>query len=150
VFFRGIDGIRGTCRNCNNRQEFDSRWYFLHSEFARKRGLSRWNIPDVVKVARSRKREVVTRQIADETLLVPVAGGVGDLDAIYTLNEVAAYIWAFIDVPREIDEIVRAVSRTFDVASEQADRDVAEFLTALESSGLVERGAAGSIPEPAL
>jgi len=104
----------------------------------------------VVKVARSRKREVVTRQIADETLLVPVAGGVGDLDAIYTLNEVAAYIWAFIDVPREIDEIVRAVSRTFDVASEQADRDVAEFLTALESSGLVERGAAGSIPEPAL
>jgi hypothetical protein len=103
---------------------------------------------DLVKVARSRNRELVTRQIADETLVVPVAGGVGDLDAIYTLNEVGAYIWGLIDAPRAVEEIVGAVSRAFDVSSEQAARDVAEFLGALESSGLVERAAATGIPEP--
>ena len=34
-------------------------------------------------VTRTQSREYVTRQIAEETLVVPVAGGVGDLDATF-------------------------------------------------------------------
>ena len=79
----------------------------------------------------------MTRQIADETLIVPVAGGVGDLDAIYTLNEVAAHIWKIVDAPTSVDRIVEEICREFDVPPDRAAHDVVEFLDALESAGLI-------------
>jgi len=39
----------------------------------------------------------VTRCIADETIIVPIRDTVGDLDSIYTLNEVGTTIWQLID-----------------------------------------------------
>jgi hypothetical protein len=94
------------------------------------------------RVTRTHAREYVTRQIAEETLVVPVAGGVGDLDAIYTLNEVAAHIWKIVDGPTSVDRIVEEVCREFDVPADQAAQDVVMFLEALESAGLI-----ASIPE---
>jgi hypothetical protein len=89
--------------------------------------------------ARTASREFVTRRIAQETLVVPVAGGVGDLDAIYTLNEVAARIWSALETPTTVDDIVAAVCREFDVAADRAEGDVLDFLDKLESAGLVTR-----------
>ena len=94
-------------------------------------------------VSRTQSREYVTRQIADETLVVPVAGGVGDLDAIYTLNAVAAQIWKIVEAPTSVDRIVEEICREFDVPADQAARDVVIFLDALESAGLI-----ASIPQP--
>jgi Coenzyme PQQ synthesis protein D (PqqD) len=88
-------------------------------------------------VARATSREFVTRQIAEETLIVPVAGGVGDLDAIYTLNEVAARIWKIVESPSTVDRIVDEIARDFEVPADQAARDVLEFLDGLESAGLI-------------
>ena len=88
-------------------------------------------------VTRTQSREYVTRQIAEETLVVPVAGGVGDLDAIYTLNEVAAHIWKIVDAPTSVDRIVEEICREFDVPADQAAHDVVTFLDALESAGLI-------------
>lgn len=90
------------------------------------------------QIVRSRTREFVTRQIADETLVVPVAGGVGDLDAIYTLNEVAARIWKSVDRPSSVEHIVDEIRREFDVTADEATRDVVQFLRALEAAGLVQ------------
>ena len=89
------------------------------------------------RVARTPSHEYVTRQIADETLVVPVVGGVGDLDAIYTLNEVAAHIWKIVDAPTSVDHIVEEVCREFDVPADHASHDVVAFLDALESAGLI-------------
>ena len=38
---------------------------------------------------------IVSRKIAGEVILVPIRKNVGDLESIYTLNEVAARIWEF-------------------------------------------------------
>ena len=95
-------------------------------------------------VTRTPSHEYVTRQIAEETLIVPVVAGVGDLDAIYTLNEVAARIWKIVDAPTSVDHIVEEICREFDVPADQAARDVVTFLDALESAGLI-----ASIPEAA-
>ena len=44
--------------------------------------------------ARFRKKgEYVARVIAGETIVVPIRGQVGDLEAIYNLNEVGSMIW---------------------------------------------------------
>jgi hypothetical protein len=82
-------------------------------------------------------REFVTRRIADETIIVPVVGGVGDLDAIFTLNEVGSHIWRLIDGPITVHQIVEEIGRQFDVSPGQAERDVIEFLDKLAEAGLI-------------
>ena len=84
-------------------------------------------------------REFVTRRIADETIIVPVAGGVGDLDAIFTLNDVGSHIWRLIEQPTTVDAIVGDVVRNFDVARERAEQDALEFLDRLADAGLIRR-----------
>ena len=86
-------------------------------------------------------RSVVTRRIADETILVPVTGDVADLDAVYTLNEVGSFIWQLIDGERSAHAIAEAVSAEYDVSPEVASSDVAEFLDRLVSRRLARQGA---------
>lgn len=79
----------------------------------------------------------VTRVIAGETLIVPVRAGVGDLDSIYTLNEVASRVWQLIDGQRGVREIARVISEEYDVAPEEAAQDSLELLESLAAVGLV-------------
>ena len=82
-------------------------------------------------------RSFVTRQIAGETLIMPVAGRVVDLESIYVLNEVGSRIWQLVGSPTTADRIAEVVAREFDVSAERAAGDIAEFLGALDSHGLI-------------
>ena len=84
-------------------------------------------------------RSFVTRQIAGETLIVPIAGQVTDLDSIYVLNEVASRIWELVRSPISADRIAEIVASEFDVSPERAVEDVAEFLDSLGERGLIQR-----------
>lgn len=99
-------------------------------------------VPDSCRdsaVSFRKKGEFVTRSIAGETLVVPVRGHVGDLDAIYNLNDVGAFIWEQIDGRKSVSQVAEAVRGEFDVAPEQAERETSEFIAALEAAGIVER-----------
>lgn len=85
-----------------------------------------------------KKGEFVTRSLAGETVVVPVRGHIGDLDAIYNLNEVGAFIWEQIDGRKDVARIVDAVRREFEVAPGQAGEDISEFIAALEAAGMIE------------
>jgi hypothetical protein len=91
-----------------------------------------------VAVAFRKKGEFVTRSIAGETLVVPVRGQVGDLDAIYSLNEVGAFIWEQCDGRRSVTQVVDAVRDAFEVSREQAAQDTTAFISALEATGMIE------------
>jgi len=78
---------------------------------------------------------IVSRKIANEVILVPIRNNVGDLESIYTLNEVAARIWELIDGNRKVSEIKRMITEEFDVTPEQADIDIFEFLKQMERAG---------------
>jgi hypothetical protein len=83
------------------------------------------------------KRSFVTRQIAGETLIVPVTGQVMDLESLYVLNEVGSRIWELLRAPTTVDRIADVVAREFDVTAERAAADVAEFIDSLGARGLV-------------
>ena len=85
----------------------------------------------------SKEGNCVTREIAGETIIVPIKGRVGDLDSIYTLNEVGTLIWQLIDGQRNIGEIVRSIRQTYNVESEEVTRDTFDFLGSLEKAGLI-------------
>ena len=84
-----------------------------------------------------KKTDCVARDIAGETVIVPVRDNVGDLDSIYTLNDMGATIWRMIDGRTTVAEIVAAVCAAYDVAANEAAKDVADFLDSLEAAGLI-------------
>jgi len=84
------------------------------------------------------KGEFVTRSIAGETIIVPIRGQVGDLEAIYTLNEVGTFIWEIIGRGASINQIIEVVSNEFEVTPEDAEKDVRQFMGLLEAAGIVE------------
>ena len=79
----------------------------------------------------------VTRSIAGETVIVPVRSNVGDLNSIYTLNEAGSRIWQLIDGRTRADQVVAVIVQEYDVAADEATRDVNDFLANLEAAGLI-------------
>jgi Coenzyme PQQ synthesis protein D (PqqD) len=79
----------------------------------------------------------VTRRIGGETIVVPVASGVGDLDAIYTFNEVGSRIWSLLEQPIAVKTIVATLSDEYEAPAEQLTVDILELLDALRTRGLI-------------
>ena len=91
-----------------------------------------------VTEAFKKKGEFVTRSIAGETLIVPVRGQVGDLDAIYSLNEVGAFIWEQLDGRKSVTQVVEAVRGEFEITVPDAEVEITEFVAALSAAGMIE------------
>jgi hypothetical protein len=85
------------------------------------------------------RRSFVTRQIAGDTLIVPVTGHVMDLESIYVLNPVGSRIWELLRSPTTIDRIAEIVSGEFAVSAAEAADDVVEFLESLRARGLIQQ-----------
>ena len=84
------------------------------------------------------RRSFVTRQIAGETLIVPVTGHVMDLGSIYVLNPVGSRIWELLRSPTTAGLVAEIVASEFTVSPQQAADDVAEFLDSLSARGLIQ------------
>jgi hypothetical protein len=82
--------------------------------------------------------DLVTRSIAGETIIVPIKNKVGDLDSIYTLNEVGTLIWGLIDGKKSVSQIAEEICMTYDATPEEAKKDTVDFLKSLEETGLIQ------------
>jgi hypothetical protein len=82
--------------------------------------------------------DYVTRQIAGETIIVPVRGGVGELQSIYTVNEPGAGIWQMVREGIPLDRIVDTICSQYEVSAAAASCDIADFIDDLRTSGLIE------------
>jgi hypothetical protein len=83
------------------------------------------------------KDEIVSRNIAGETILVPIRGNLADMQNIFTLNKVGAFIWEQLDGKRPLSEIHVSLCDCFEVSSEEAERDILEFVDHVNETGLV-------------
>jgi len=85
-----------------------------------------------------RSKSVVARVVADETLIVPIRGKVGDLASIYRFNGTGTLIWKLLEFPRSVREIAEAVAEEYAVDADRAERDVTGFVLDMKAVGLVE------------
>jgi hypothetical protein len=85
----------------------------------------------------AKDHNLVTRSIAGETIIVPIRGGVGDLESIYILNEVAATIWKLIERGTPVCQLIDVISTEYDVTAAKAAQDIGDFLASLEAAGLI-------------
>jgi CTP synthase (UTP-ammonia lyase) len=80
---------------------------------------------------------IVSRKIADEFLLVPIKQNVGDLESIYTLNEVATRVWELIDGKKKVKEIKDKMVEEFEVTPQEAEKDLASLVKQLLAVGAI-------------
>ena len=80
---------------------------------------------------------LVSREIAGETIIVPIRGRLGALDSIYTLNEVGVSIWNLIDGRTSVAQIVDTICGDFEVTLEEGRKDTLEFLQTLRQANLI-------------
>ena len=85
-----------------------------------------------------KKEDVVTRQIAGETLLVPIRDQVADMQRIFALNPVAEYIWQRLDGKQNLEQIHSGITDNFEVEKGEAASDLEEFMVQLLEAGIVE------------
>jgi hypothetical protein len=84
-----------------------------------------------------RSTTVVSREIASETLVVPIRGGVGDLDAIFSFNPVGSDLWTLMEKDTSLGEMASWVAAHYEVGRDQAFADIRSFVDELLSAGLV-------------
>ena len=81
---------------------------------------------------------IVRRDIADETILVPIRGNLADMQRIYALDPVADFIWMQLDGKQSVGKIHSSLMDNFDVDAKQAALDLNEFIDKLLQANLIE------------
>ncbi len=80
---------------------------------------------------------MVARKVAGELILVPIRQEAGDLVCFYSLNPVAARIWALLDGKRPVADIALTIVEEYEVDLERAEKDALRFLRRLEELEMV-------------
>lgn len=93
--------------------------------------------PDYLNKRFAKDPSIVSRKIADEFILVPIKQKAGDVDSIYTMNEVGGRIWELIDGNKNLKEIRDTIVEEFEVSPKVAEADLMEFLQQVEQIGAV-------------
>lgn len=92
---------------------------------------------DSLEHSYSKDPSIVSREIAGETILVPIHQNVGDLESIYTLNETGAFAWKLMDGERTLSEILNRIINDYLVDDDEAEKDLLELIAQLEEIGAV-------------
>lgn len=78
------------------------------------------------------KKELIKREIAGDTILVPVGKTVYDSNGLFVINELGAFLWDRLPAAKDESELLAAVLEEYDVAEAEAARDIREFLQRLQ------------------
>jgi hypothetical protein len=88
-------------------------------------------------VRHTRNTAIVSREVAGETIVVPICRGVGDLDSVYTFNPVGRSLWRLLENGLSAEELANWVARHYEVDARQALLDVQCYLAELQEIGLI-------------
>ena len=76
-------------------------------------------------------KELVKRDIAGDTILVPVGKTVYDSNGLFVLNELGSFIWDRLPQAETEEELVNAILEEYEVAESVAREDLNKFLAKL-------------------
>ena len=76
--------------------------------------------------------DMITRQIENEVILLPVYKTSDEIDCIYTLNKAASRVWDMIDGKKTVAKIKKEVLEDFQSTDREADEEMAKLLKDLK------------------
>lgn len=83
------------------------------------------------------KKELIKREIAGDTILVPVGKTVYDSNGLFALNELGAFLWDRLPEANTKEDLLKAVLAEYEVTTEEAAADIDEFLSKLKTLGII-------------
>jgi hypothetical protein len=83
------------------------------------------------------KKELIKREIAGDTILVPVGKTVYESNGLFVLNELGAFLWELLPEAQGETELLRAVLAEYEVEEATAAADITEFLDKLRDMGIL-------------
>src|SRR5580658_11238413 len=83
-------------------------------------------------VRHARSTTTVSRDVAGETIVVPICQGVGDLDSVYTFNPIGRSLWCLLESSHSVEELANWVVTHYEVDAKQAVADVQSYLSELQ------------------
>lgn len=86
-----------------------------------------------------RNDNFIFRKVVNEMILVPIKQDVAEMEYIFTLNEVGAFVWEKLNESLTLRELQKAVMDEFDVDSKTAEKDLLTFLDELDRFEALER-----------
>ena len=90
----------------------------------------------------SKTPDFVHREVAGESILVPIRRQLSEVNSLYVLNETGAAVWRRIDGTRPIRAILTELSNEYDVTSEQLEKDLSTLIEDLLSIRAIEETSA--------
>lgn len=84
-----------------------------------------------------RNDKIAVRQIAGETMLIPINQTGVDLQKVYLLNEPAAAAWELLEQPLSINDLVNSLLQEFDAEPSLIQKDIEELLQDFSGLGFV-------------
>ena len=93
----------------------------------------------VAEVRYQRNPDYIFRKIVDELVLVPIHQDVADMDCIYTLNGVGAYLWERLDRPATHADLEREILDEYAADPDAVVADVDGFLREMVAFGAIQK-----------
>lgn len=84
------------------------------------------------------KKELIKRDIAGETVLVPCGKTIYDSNGLFILNEVGAFLWERLETSESEDALLAALLEEYEVDADTARQDVCDFLNKLREMKIID------------
>lgn len=79
------------------------------------------------------KKELIKRDIAGDTVLVPVGKTVYESNGLFILNEVGAFLWDRLETADTEEDLLTALLGEYEIAEDVARKDLQAFLEKLRT-----------------
>jgi hypothetical protein len=86
-----------------------------------------------------RNPDFIFRKVVDEFILVPIHQDVADMDSIYTLNGVGAFLWGHLDQPRTQADLQAAMLEEYAADPQVLIADLERFLGEMTAIGALRK-----------
>jgi hypothetical protein len=83
------------------------------------------------------KKDLLKREIAGDSFLIPVGKSVYDTNGMFVLTELGAFIWDLLPQVKDAEDILEKVLAEYEVDEATARTDVETFLQKLRDMGIL-------------
>lgn len=86
------------------------------------------------------RKGLVLRHIGKDNIIIDPDKGAVDMTRVYTLNEVAAWLWKQMEAKEfTAEELQELLMQNYEVEHERAGKDVEALINQLKEQGLIEK-----------
>ena len=84
------------------------------------------------------KENLILRQVADTWTVLPLGKDIINFDGMLTLNDTGAMLWKILENGADKEELVKLLTKEYDVSEQQALTDIEEFIDKLTLAGCLQ------------